>query len=75
MARVIDDLEHDGRQGRYPWVEWLDGRAWELTRGEDFTTTPQTLRQQVYYQAARRGKAATVRIAGDTLRIQARELR
>ena len=27
-----------------PWGEWLDGDAWELTAGVDFTCTPASLR-------------------------------
>lgn len=36
MARVVDETLHVRRKGRYDWENWLDGRTWLLTEGEDY---------------------------------------
>lgn len=58
------------REG-YPWDEWLDGRVWHLTRGEDFTTSPRNFSSSVRQAAARKGVKLSTRVLGDNVFIQA----
>lgn len=50
MARLVPDFEFRGRgrPQKYPWEEWADGQKRILTRGEDFTTTVESMRSRVY---------------------------
>lgn len=70
MARVVKTLPSKGGNKKYPWPEWLDGRVWELTAGEDFQVDIQLMRTQANVTAARLGKRAKTRVVGDTLYIQ-----
>jgi hypothetical protein len=45
---------------RYPWDEWTNGSAWELTQGEDFNGGIPQFRQQIYQIAKRRGHEVQV---------------
>jgi hypothetical protein len=65
MARVIDNFPATATQSRYPWDEWLDGRVWELVAGEDFTSKPETFRQNAAIQAQRRGGKSKTRMVED----------
>ena len=56
---------------RYPWEQWLDGQIWELTRGEDFSSKPETFRRSVYLAAERIDKKVLTRVMGDRLVVQA----
>jgi hypothetical protein len=47
MAKVIDWNGPD-------WDAWFDGRAWELTRGEDFDKNVESFRGSVLYEAKKR---------------------
>lgn len=72
MARALRSFEfRPFRRTRYPWLDWLDGRAWKLVRGEDFTLGTERMRQRVH--AAARSRRLRVRTArdGDDLIIQA----
>ncbi len=35
----------------YPWDQWTDGSWWEITAGEDFTTTIRAMRAMLYGRA------------------------
>ena len=62
MAQVINTMP-EARKGRppiYPWAEWLDGRVWVLTQGEDFSVSLQSMGVMVRDAAAKHGKKATV---------------
>jgi|MudIll2142460700_1097286.scaffolds.fasta_scaffold04263_3 surface antigen len=51
----------------YPWDRWLDGNAWHLSAGEDYTVATTALRAYIYRQAAARGiNVKTVRDVDDT---------
>jgi hypothetical protein len=39
----------------YPWDEWLNGKAWELRRGEDYEVSTPAFRSAAR-QAAKRAK-------------------
>jgi hypothetical protein len=56
----------------YPWDIWLDGKARDLKRGDDFTILPHNLKAMIYQSAKRFGVKAIVNIVDDnTLRLQA----
>jgi hypothetical protein len=75
VAEVVDELpEALGRTGRsasYPWDEWLDGRVWRLTRGEDFHSKPRYFGNMAQVSGARRGVKVETRVDGDVLYIRA----
>lgn len=56
MAQKLEAFPEgaNSREGysRYPWNEWLDGDAWELEQGADFTVTTKSFRSAAA-QAAR----------------------
>lgn len=56
MARVLDEMPSVG-PGKYPWDQWLDGRAWELLKAEDYPgcKTHETFEQQARRAARDRG--------------------
>ena len=49
----------------YPWDELLDGSAWELVSGEDFTSKPSTFIQNARSQSKRRGGNVRTRLFQD----------
>jgi hypothetical protein len=52
----------------------MDGRAWELTKEEDFWCEPDTMRSNVHYHAAKRGLVVeTFRIRGKKVYFQVKE--
>jgi hypothetical protein len=52
MAKIIDDADFGVvRRKKYPWDEWLDGQARELTRGIDFDNSVKSM-QNTFLQAA-----------------------
>ena len=65
MARVIDSFPATSTQSRYPWDQWLDGQVWELVAGEDFTSKPETIRQNAAVQATKRGGNVKTRLVAD----------
>ena len=65
MARVIEEFPAVQSQSRYLWEEWLDGRVWRLVAGEDFTSKPETIRQNAAAQANRRGGKVKTRFLED----------
>jgi len=60
MARRLDSFPMQ-TGSRYPWDEWLDGNAWELLPGEDFSSKATTLRSNAQIQAKKRGGRARSR--------------
>jgi len=57
-------LEHFPEPGgsRYPWNQLLDGSTWELVKGEDFASRPQTIISSARAQARRRGGSVRTRL-------------
>lgn len=74
MAKVVESLPSRNRTSPYPWDEWLDGRVWCLTEGEDFGPSSGSFRQMVYTAGKRRGLAVTVNIRPEGVYLQARKL-
>lgn len=74
MAEVVESFGA-GPHGnhKYRWEEWLDGQAWKLTRGVDFTVSPNRFRQGSSLQvaAAKRGMRVRTHVDGDSVIIQA----
>jgi hypothetical protein len=64
MARQLDSFPASSAS-RYPWDEWLDGRVWELFRGEDFSAKVPTLISNARAQARRRGGLVRSRLRDD----------
>ena len=75
MARILDALPNPSGSGggqKYPLDDWFDGRVWELTAGEDFTTSLKNVRTTLATTAASRGlKLATRKTSETTLAVQA----
>jgi hypothetical protein len=65
MARVIENSPARRIPISYPWDEWLDGRVWELVAGDDFSSKPETIRQNAAVQAQRRGGNVKTRLVAD----------
>lgn len=59
MAQKLDAFPEgaNSREGysRYPWNDWLDGSAWELESGSDFTVTTKSFRSAAAQAARIRG--------------------
>ena len=56
MAKTLSTFPaHHSAETRYPWDEYLNGEAWELVVGEDFTSKPSTFLQNARRHAENRG--------------------
>jgi hypothetical protein len=53
MPRRLDAFPASA-SSRYPWDEYLDGSVWELTRGEDFQCSVNSIQGAARAQANRR---------------------
>lgn len=78
MAKVIAELPPLVRKGasKYPWDEWFDGKARELTSGDgkdaDFKGDPDGFRRTIYSAASRLGFTVVTRLTGEkTIALQA----
>ncbi len=69
MAKVLDPSEVDFRRtrGDSSWFnpEWLNGEAWLLTAGEDFTAKPETVRARLYNEASAKNLGARSKVLGN----------
>lgn len=78
MARVVDKLppSRTGSGTEYPWHDWLDGRVWELTVGQDFVCKPESMRSLASSYAIKFGRSVRTRVSDDKtlLFIQARPI-
>ena len=72
MAETIDAFPETPTPARYPWDEWLDGRIWKLTAGDDFNGTARDFSSHIRISAYRRNLLMTIRREGNHLYIQAR---
>lgn len=65
MARVLDELPGTGRKGppdKYPWAEWMDGRAWAVIQGEDYDCQHESLRVRFSARASKAGLSLQMRM-------------
>lgn len=69
MAKVAKDPDFRVHRShaKYPWDDWQDGRVWEITAGEDFTTTPRYMQTQLHVRARHIGRQVTTRIRDSVL--------
>lgn len=71
MARVVEDSAIETHTNNvYPWGDWLNGKTWELTKGEDFKCTMNSMRVQAYKHASKRGGRVKTKINGLTFYIR-----
>jgi hypothetical protein len=80
MAERFDEIPQEvmlasrGGSGKYPWSEWLDGGAWALKEGEDFTVKAESFISTCHSAANQRGMKLVARRDGKgTIWIQAKQ--
>lgn len=65
---MAEQLEtYDFARGKYPWDDWMNGRPWEITHGQDFTCGSRSMKTQIHEEARRRGLGARVRTRGPVI--------
>ena len=77
MAKILEEFPVNpvGRQAKYPWKVWLDGKPRLLVQGEDFETTPANFRATAFQAAARSGiKIRTAAVGQNDIAVQAFDL-
>lgn len=73
MARAREDHPTPAiaKRGRiFPWELWLDGRTWELHRGEDFMSTPEDMEKMIRSYAAQNHMDVRVESENDVLTVK-----
>lgn len=71
MAERIDNLtRRAGRPALYPWVEWMDGSAWRISQGKDFTVSPESMAQNIRERGRRYGIEVTAYPDGAAVEFQ-----
>lgn len=71
MAKVLKNFEFNlGRHHKYNWATWLDGRIWQMVRGEDFQISSKSFQLAVLSTAKRRGLTVKTRVDGDIVTFQ-----
>ena len=76
MAKTLSEFPSDhtgGRPEMYPWDQWLDGRPWLLTNGEDYKTTTKQFRNAAEAAARRKGLWIRGQVQKNGIVIQAYE--
>jgi hypothetical protein len=73
MAKPVKahDFRRPGRPRLYQWDQWLDGRTWRLTAGEDYSVSTTKMQMTAYQQARRMGLRVRTEVAAGGLYIQA----
>jgi hypothetical protein len=53
MARRLSAFGENGGDAprRYPWADWTDGQAWEITRGDDYDVATENMRVILHLRA------------------------
>lgn len=65
MAETLKSFTFQRMTGRYPWVDWTDGRIWKVKRGTDFKITAKGIRSAALAHAHRVGKRVNTSIVDD----------
>jgi len=65
VAQPLEEWPTLEREQRYPWSEWLDGRPWRISRGEDYDARAKTFVANARAQAKRRGGSVRTRIVDE----------
>lgn len=71
MAKQIDPstLPPDARR-KYPWQLWTNGSWWEAEQGDDYTTTHEAFRSNLYSHARRHGLSVHTKTADNGIAFQ-----
>lgn len=71
MAKQIENLDGPAWTPATDWSKYGDGKAWELTRGEDFIQTTRQARAAFHKWAQRNSLGCRIVVVDDvTLRVQ-----
>ena len=74
MAKKLKNLTisvHRGARPLYPWDQWLDGSAWELTKGVDFQSSIPGFIATAHQAALRRRVLVKTQRKSNTVYLQA----
>lgn len=71
MSQPVTSFPDDGAYLTYRWDEWLDGREWALTQGEDFDAAFKTFQSAAHGAAKKRGLKVRTRVVARTVYVQA----
>lgn len=73
MAERLDSYnfqgDNPGRRREYPWTEWEDGAAWQITQGVDFDIALKSMQSQLYLRAALIGSTMQTQFQDDGISI------
>ena len=69
MAKRLDNFDFGSSGNSYDWNRWADGTIWELTKGEDFQSKPQTAAQQARKWAKAQGMRVRVSAEKDGTKV------
>lgn len=55
MASKLSKYEFTtrGRHDLYPWDQWMDGSIWQVERGSDFHSDPESFRTGLHQKASK----------------------
>ena len=63
--KILDKFPVQSRRGKYPWEEWLDGQVRLLRKGEQYTTSTETMRAVASNAAKKAGKRLRSKVTKD----------
>lgn len=72
MAKKLKNFEfRTNARDSMPWEEWLDGNIWQLTKGEDFDRSVESIRSGAFVKAKAMGLKVRTSVKENTIVIQA----
>lgn len=71
MAEELSEFQFDTGVSMYPWAEWLDGKIYKLTKGEDYKSQTDSFRSTAQEHARKRGKVLRTKVTENGIVIQA----
>lgn len=72
MAKIVESFIGERTSlTEHPFKDWMDGQAWSLASGEDYTCTDASMERQLRRAASRHGKRLAVRFTLTGMTIQA----
>ena len=63
--KILDEFPDPKRRGKYPWDEWLDGKVRLLRKGDQYTTSTDTMRAVASNAAKKAGKRLRTKVTKD----------
>lgn len=66
MAKVISNANFDADRSSYDWNSWLDGQAYLIEKGEDYTCEDVTMLTLIRTQARNRGMSVRTKVIKDS---------